>query len=66
MSLSDAMSAANLASYAEVALVIFMVVFVGVALELLLSGKRHERARELPLADENTASSNPSTTRAQP
>jgi hypothetical protein len=54
MSLRDAVSGANLSSYAEIALVIFMVVFALVALELLLSGKRHEAARSLPLDQENT------------
>ena len=55
MKLSDVMSAASgLSSYAEVALVIFVGVFIGVALDLLQSGRRHEALRLLPLTDEAT------------
>lgn len=53
MRLSDIMSAMALSSYAEVALVIFMIVFMAVALRLL--SKRHEAqwnaARYMPLDD---------------
>jgi hypothetical protein len=52
MKLSDVMSAATgLSAYAEVALVIFLGVFLGVALDLLRSGRRHEAMRLLPLSD---------------
>jgi hypothetical protein len=52
MKLSDVMSAASgLSAYAEVALVIFLGVFLGVALDLLKSGRRHEAMRLLPLED---------------
>lgn len=51
MSLSDLMSAARLATYPEIALALFMAVFVGVAVRLALQGERAawERARTLPL-----------------
>lgn len=53
MKLSDVMSAANgLSSYAEVALVIFIGVFLGVVLDLVRAGQRHELMRVLPLRDE--------------
>ncbi len=55
MKLSDVMSAANgLSSYAEVALVIFVGVFLGVVLDLVRAGERHELMRLLPLGDEAT------------
>jgi hypothetical protein len=55
MKLSDVMSAASsLTSYAEVALVIFIGVFLGVALDLVRAGQRHEAMRLLPLSDEET------------
>jgi cbb3-type cytochrome oxidase subunit 3 len=53
MKLSDVMSAANgLSFYAEVALVIFLGVFLGVVFDLLRGGQRHEAMRLLPLDDE--------------
>jgi len=55
MKLSDVMSAASsLTSYAEVALVIFIGVFLGVALDLVRAGQRHEAMRLLTLSDEET------------
>lgn len=52
MKLSDVMSAATgLSSYAEVALVIFMGVFFGVALDLY-AGRRFAALGRLPLEDE--------------
>ena len=52
MKLSDVMSAATgLSAYAEVALVIFLGVFIGVAIDLLRAGRRHESMRLLPLSD---------------
>ncbi len=51
MKLSDVMSAAGLSIYAEVALVIFMGVFLGVACHLLFARGRYEGLRFLPLED---------------
>jgi hypothetical protein len=51
MKLSDVMSAMGLSAYAEVALLLFIGAFIGVSLELLLSGKRREALRYLPLDD---------------
>lgn len=58
MKLSDVMSQANLAVYAEVALVLFMIVFVGVAIDLLFAGSRYGRAVLLPLEDDAPARRN--------
>ena len=53
MKLSDVMSAATgLSAYAEVALVIFMGVFLGVILDLFFSGRRNEALQLLPLQDD--------------
>ena len=52
MKLSDVMSAMGLATYAEAALLIFLVVFVAVAIDVLRSGKRKQAFAELPLADD--------------
>lgn len=52
MKLSDVMSAAGLSVYAEVALVIFMGVFLGVACHLFLARRQYEGLRFLPLDDE--------------
>jgi len=51
--LSDVMSAMQLAHYAEVALLIFFAVFVGVVVHVLRRGlfEQWERARYLPLED---------------
>lgn len=52
MKLSDVMSAMNLAAYAEVALILFLLAFVMVAISLMRHTERDawERARQLPLA----------------
>jgi hypothetical protein len=56
MKLSDVMSqAAGLSAYAEVALVIFLGVFLGVAFDLLRAGRRHEAMRLLPLSEPKPA-----------
>jgi hypothetical protein len=56
MKLSDVMSAMNLASYAEVGLVLFLFAFLLVALDLWRSkGQELERARQLPLADDGNS-----------
>jgi cbb3-type cytochrome oxidase subunit 3 len=55
MKLSDVMSAMQLAHYAEVALIIFLFVFLAVLIHVLRSEHRDrwESARLLPLADES-------------
>jgi cation transporter-like permease len=54
--LSDIMSAANLAFYAEVALIIFLAVFMIIAGFVLLSRRqRWEHVARLPLEDEPPA-----------
>ena len=59
MKLSDIVSAAGLHVYAEVALVLFLLVFIAVSIDLI--AKRHveefARARSLPLDDDSTTSS---------
>lgn len=54
MSLSDIMSNAGLAFYAEVALVLFLLVFVAVVVRLLLPSRRREldETSRLPLHEE--------------
>ncbi len=52
MSLRDIMSNAGMTTYAEIALVIFFVVFVGIVLYVFLRRKgAWERERHLPLDD---------------
>jgi cbb3-type cytochrome oxidase subunit 3 len=51
MKLSDIMSAAGLAIYAEIALVIFFLVFLLVVWRVLRGKKEWNRARYLPLDD---------------
>lgn len=57
MKLSDIMSSMGLASYAEVALVIFFVVFLAVVAHVMnrRNTERFERARHLPLDDGKNA-----------
>ena len=55
MKLSDIMSAAGLSLYAEAALLIFLGVFLAVALDVFRSGHRHEQASLLPLEDDYPA-----------
>jgi len=53
MKLSDVMSAAGgLSVYAEVAMVIFLGVFLGVVIDVMRSGRRQEALKLLPLADD--------------
>ena len=53
MKLSDVMSAATgLSAYAEVALVLFLGVFLGVVLDVLRRGQKSESLGLLPLADD--------------
>lgn len=63
MKLSDVMSGATgLASYAELALLVFVVVFLVVAIDLARAGGRYDRARMLPLSDD----AKPSSKRGEP
>ena len=51
-SIADVVSGAGLAGYAEIALLIFFLVFVAVGLRVLLSGKQSFRAAaQLPFDD---------------
>lgn len=54
MSLTDLMSGANLAIYPQIALVIFLVVFIAVAIMTFKKGSQPlwERARQMPLEDD--------------
>ena len=54
MKLSDIMSAADLAIYAEVGLVLFLLAFVGVVIRVLWPGSsdRYEKVQMIPLTDE--------------
>lgn len=55
MKLSDVMSAAHgLSIYAEISLLIFLGVFLGVALDVIYAGRRHEAMRLLPLDEEES------------
>ncbi len=49
MKLSDVVSGMHLTVFAEVPLLIFMGVFIGVCLSMLRKGDQFERAAELPL-----------------
>ena len=53
MRLTDIMSSAGLSSYAEVALILFFVAFVGIAIATFLPSRKREmdRAARLPLED---------------
>lgn len=56
MKLSDVMSAANLAIYAEVGLVLFLLVFFGVIVRVLWPrAGAYEEERMIPLRDEPTS-----------
>ena len=58
MKLSDIMGAMELHMYAEVAMVIFMTMFVVVVVHILrrANAERFEQARFMPLDDENPVS----------
>jgi cbb3-type cytochrome oxidase subunit 3 len=66
MKLSDIMGNAGLSGFAEVALVIFVVVFAAVVVRTFLPSRHREmeRARHLPL-DDGAAPSSPSSTTAR-
>jgi cbb3-type cytochrome oxidase subunit 3 len=61
MKLSDVMSAAGLAGYAEIGLCIFLFVFVAVAVRTFRRGQQHEFAHlaDLPLQSDETDGSAP-------
>jgi hypothetical protein len=52
--LTDVVSGAGLSVYAEVALVIFLIAFLGIVISLFAPGKQHtyERLRHLPIDGE--------------
>jgi hypothetical protein len=49
----------GLSAYAEVALLIFLGVFIGVVFDVIASGRQHEAARLLPLEDDTRLSRRP-------
>lgn len=55
MKLSDIMSASGLSGYAEVALVLFLLAFLGVVVSLFLPSRQrtYERLRHLPIDSES-------------
>jgi len=61
MKLSDIMGFADLAIYAEVAMVIFLLVFVAIAVRLWLPGSQQDlqEAARLPLDDDPTPAATP-------
>lgn len=59
MKLSDVMSHMGLSAYAEVALLIFLGVFIGVVFDVLASSRQHQAARLLPLEDDARFSRRP-------
>ena len=54
-SLTDVVSGAGLSVYAEVALLIFLIAFLGIVISLFAPGKRrmYERMRHLPIERDN-------------
>ena len=59
MKLSDVVSAMHISVYAEIPLLIFMGVFIGVCLSLFRQGSKQEQMAELPLRSENSSRSEP-------
>lgn len=59
MKLSDVMSSANLAIYAEVGLFLFVLAFLGVTIRVLFFGKKEEwnELSRIPLMSENASTS---------
>lgn len=55
MKLSDIMGAANLSVYAEIALILFILAFVGVVITTFAPGRRQtfDAASRMPLDDEH-------------
>jgi cbb3-type cytochrome oxidase subunit 3 len=54
-SLTDVVSGAGLSGYAEIALVIFLIAFIGIVISLFAPSKRltYERMRHLPMDGES-------------
>ncbi len=52
MKLSDVVSSMHLTVFAEVPLLIFLGVFLGVCLSMLRKGEQFERTAELPLRED--------------
>lgn len=61
MSLTDVMSALHLSIFAEVPLLVFFGIFIGLCLSMLRGERRFEQTALLPLRDEH-----PSARRSQP
>ncbi|HEY6080497.1 MAG TPA: cbb3-type cytochrome c oxidase subunit 3 [Polyangiaceae bacterium] len=59
MKLSDVVSAMHISVYAEIPLLIFMGVFIGVCVSLFRQGSKHEQMAELPLRSEHPSRSEP-------
>ena len=59
MKLSDVVSSMHLTIYAEVPLLIFMGVFLGVCLHMLRRGGKLDEVARLPLRDERAARRRP-------
>ncbi len=55
MKLSDIMGAAGLSAYAEIAMIIFLVVFVAIVISLFRPGRQQtfDAASRMPLDDEH-------------
>lgn len=64
MRLSDIMSHAGLAAYAEVGLVLFLIAFIAIVIRLFRSSNRAgmEHARRLPLERDDTPDPRPGAT----
>lgn len=54
MKLSDVVSAMHMTIYAEVPLLIFLGIFIGVAIDLFQGKTRFEEMRTLPLRERDT------------
>jgi hypothetical protein len=57
MKLSDVMSAMNLASYAEIGLVLFLGAFLAVVVDIVRRGKEYDARSHLPLSSDRERSS---------
>ncbi|HTK52397.1 MAG TPA: cbb3-type cytochrome c oxidase subunit 3 [Gemmatimonadaceae bacterium] len=67
-SLTDVVSGAGLSIYAEVALVIFLIAFLGIVISLYAPGRQrmYERLRHLPIDGENDTALSVGTMRIPP
>lgn len=55
MKLSDIVSSMHITIYAEVPLLIFMGIFIGVCLNMLVQGRKLDEAAQLPLRSERSS-----------